>query len=398
VRIASVCSDFDVPLLGSEGCSIHLRSLARALCDAGHEVALLCAALGEGESAADAHAMGERFEATAAWQAVQYDPALWERCLERDMRSVAYNAWLAEAAVELLERLRPDMIYERYSLFGTAGLELARRISVPLVVELNAPLCAEQAGYEKFVLTSTAEHVEREMLAAADAVVAVSPWLRDFAVERGAEPGRVHVVPNGADRHAFAPALPDRENVRVIGYVGSFQPWHDLGCLLEAFARVRAGHPDAQLLLVGDGPERAATLREAGRLGIADAVVAPGNLPHSQAPAFTAAMDVAVVPYAARDDFYFSPMKLFESMAAGRPTVAAAIGQIRDVVEDGRTGVLYEPGDADALAAALVGLFADPARSHAIGAAAREVVLERHTWDAVAARVTEIASAAGVAA
>jgi glycosyltransferase involved in cell wall biosynthesis len=149
---------------------------------------------------------------------------------------------------------------------------------------------------------------------------------------------------------------------------------------------------------VGDGPERAATLREAGRLGIADAVVAPGNLPHSQAPAFTAAMDVAVVPYAARDDFYFSPMKLFESMAAGRPTVAAAIGQIRDVVEDGRTGVLYEPGDADALAAALVGLFADPARSHAIGAAAREVVLERHTWDAVAARVTEIASAAGVAA
>ncbi len=82
-------------------------------------------------------------------------------------------------------------------------------------------------------------------------------------------------------------------------------------------------------------------------------------------PAHLAAMDIAVAPYDVPPDFYFSPLKLFEYMAASRPVVAAAIGQIEDCLHDGVTGLLYPPGDVMALAQRIATLVDDPARRRA---------------------------------
>ena len=105
---------------------------------------------------------------------------------------------------------------------------------------------------------------------------------------------------------------------------------------------------------------------------------------------------MALAPYPRLDHpFYFSPLKLFEYMACGVPVVAAEVGQIAEVVRDGETGLLYPPGDADALVAACDRLLADSPLRRRVGEAAAKEVHTRYTWDHNAARVVELARSLG---
>ena len=116
-----------------------------------------------------------------------------------------------------------------------------------------------------------------------------------------------------------------------------------------------------------------------------------GLVPHESVPDYLAAMDVAVVPYRMTDDFFFSPLKLFECMAVGVPTVAAALGQITEVIDDGETGWLYPAGDNDALADRIWTILRSPEMARTVGLAGREKILRHHTWRRVAERIVDIA-------
>ena len=398
MNVCLLCSDVEVPLLGDEGCSVKLRQFADTLVDAGHEVTVICSWLGEGAdwpTAARVHELGPD---GPDWAALQADPAVAGAHLGRDLHSLVFNHWLLRQGRALLADSPPDAVYERYALFGWAGAMLARELGARHALEVNGPLCQEQDGYSEFVLTDAASALEAHAFQAAGAVVAVSPWVRDFAIERGAAAEDVHLLPNGV-APLFAGSF-DGRAVRgrlglgdrpVVGYVGSFQHWHDVRGLVEAFAGLRALEPRAALLLVGHGPGREAAEAAVAEHGIAGDVVFTGHVQPADVPDHIAAMDVPVVPYRATADFYFSPLKLFESMAVGRPTVAAAIGHLGEAVEDGTTGVLYQPGSAAALRDAVVGLVRDRERAERIGAAGRAVVLARHTMAANAARALELA-------
>jgi glycosyltransferase involved in cell wall biosynthesis len=386
MRIAYVCSDVDVPVLGSEGCSLHVRDLIAAFDDAGHEVMLLCNNLGEGDPAA----------IRADVRHIKVDQVHEER----DRGSLAWNRKLQDKGEAIFEDWRPDFVYERYALFGWGGFALAWRHHLPHLLELNAPLCREQMGQRLFTLVRTAELLERAIVTSTDAVLAVSPWLREWAIDLGAKPDSTHVVPNGVDAALFAGKLDGRRarerhglapDDLVVGYVGSFHEWHDVSGLLSAFAELAAGEARLRLLLVGHGPRREAAALRALELGIEDAVVFTGHVEHREAAALIAAMDVAVVPYAEVEDFYCSPLELFECMAAGTPTVAAGIGQIEQVIEHGITGLLYPPGDDAELAALVRLVLTDRARARAMGGNGRREVLASYTWDAGAQSVVEIA-------
>src|SRR5262249_17431260 len=108
-------------------------------------------------------------------------------------------------------------------------------------------------------------------------------------------------------------------------------------------------------------------------------------------PRHFAAMDVAVVPYVELKDFFFSPMKLFECMAAGRPTIATSLGQIREVIDHGKTGWLYPAGDVQTLSQGIGLLLGDKVLAGRVAQAGRRFVLENHTWRLVGERVVEIA-------
>jgi glycosyltransferase involved in cell wall biosynthesis len=402
VKIGYLCSDGDVQLYGHEGCSVHIREFTNALIENGHDVFIVCAWAGK-RSRVETRARVYELQPTgldaAVWASLQVEPVVQNHHLERDLRSILWNYWLLTGGFEIFEQERPDFLYERYGLFGWAGRELSRRLDLPWIVELNAPLCQQQAGYEKFVLTLTAERLERDLLALADAVIALTGWLKEWAVARGAAVDRIHVVPDGASRRLFGPAVSGDavrarlglSGMQVVGFVGSFHWWHDVGGLLDAFGRLLPSHPDLRLLLVGDGAERAPLAAKVERLGLGAAVVFAGRIPHQEVPEHLAAMDVAVVPYRKTDDFFFSPMKLFESMASGRPTIATDLGQIREIVKHGSTGWLYPAGDAALLAESIQTLLADGALAQRMGDAARREVLDRYTWEAVTAQVVEIA-------
>jgi glycosyltransferase involved in cell wall biosynthesis len=211
---------------------------------------------------------------------------------------------------------------------------------------------------------------------------------------------RILVAPNGVDTDMFQPAL-GREVVRarldlgegpVLGFVGSFKPWHGVAFLIEAFAEIVRQRPDARLLAIGEGPELESARARIVALGLERQCVFTGRLPHAEVPAHMAAMDISAAPYDVSGEFYFSPMKVVESLAAGVPVVAVRAGQLVALVDNGNTGLLYPPGDRVAFVGAVLSLMADPALLRAMGSNARERAVSGFSWKALVCRVMEKAT------
>ena len=305
--------------------------------------------------------------------------------------SIVGRRWLAGAIAEW----KPDFIYERYTLFNYAGVSAAGRARIPLVLEINAPLAYERAAYERLALKRLARRAERQICSKADLTIAVSTPLKDYLVGEGVAPERVLVVPNGADPAVFKPdaeaglAIRSRYGIPadaiVIGFAGILRPWHGVDLVVRALARIRTpGDGRVFLLIVGDGPSRGDIERIAADAGVRDRVVVTGRVPHDDIPQYLAAFDIGVSP---RATFYASPMKVPEYMAAGAAVVAPDMPNLRDLVTDGTTGLLFAPEDLDALTASLQTLIADASRRRQLARAARAAIVERRTWRHNAAAV-----------
>lgn len=154
---------------------------------------------------------------------------------------------------------------------------------------------------------------------------------------------------------------------------------------------------DLRLVIVGDGPLRGELERDMGERELMRSVVFTGSLPHEEVVPLIRQFDVALAPYSRPEHaFYFSPLKLFEYMACGVPVVAARLGQIAEVVRDGETGLLYSPGELDALVAACDRLLADPDLRRRLSHAAAKEIHGRYTWDHNAAQVAGLARSLAV--
>lgn len=405
MRIAYLTSDFGVPVLGSKGASVHVRRLVSALTERGHELLVLTPNRGPGADEAFTAELAEiPFDGAAA--RLHQELAAEDLCqgnrLAKDLRNLFYSLLLESRADRRLASFAPDFLYERYTLFNTAGIELARRLEVPLVLEVNAPLVDEQREQRGLSLPRVAEGAQRWIFAQADEIVVVSRWLAEYVVAHGASPERVTVVPNAADPELFRPrpgpsALRQRlgwEGRTVLGFVGAMKPWHGVDQLVEALAELDAPRSDFRLLLVGEGPELALVRERVRALGLEGVVHFTGAIAHHEIPDWLAAVDIAVAPYAAAAPAYFSPVKLFEYMSMGLAVVAARLGQTQEVIEHGRTGWLYAADERGELAATLRRLAQEPEARRAAGRAARELVLAEHTWERNAQRVERLAERA----
>jgi glycosyltransferase involved in cell wall biosynthesis len=385
------------PFAMSSGPAVHLRDLHRAFAGAGYRSEILCAG-----------PKHRRLEDPAGFLLRGVGPPFGSILLAPfpDLQERMYSRRFLAEGLRTAHRISPAFIYERDALFNTGGLALARQLGLPHLLEVNAPLRLERRHFRRFRFERLAERCEADLIRGTDGLIAVSGAMRDYLLERGAPKDKVHVVPNGADTDRF-PAPLDTEQALdalglprdrvLVGHVGTLKPWHgtaDLArCLFSALER----RPELGALVVGDGPGLPLLRRETGSAGLADRVRFTGAVDADRVPGLLAACRIvlALYPPAGENEFYFSPLKVLEAMAAGLPVVATRQGQIGDLVRDGVDGILVGPGDWQAAARALLDLAADPERSSAMGRSAMERCRERFSWSAVARRIIGLAREVG---
>jgi glycosyltransferase involved in cell wall biosynthesis len=306
---------------------------------------------------------------------------------------------------EAARRILPayQICHEYHTLFGLGTALACRRLDIPRILTVDADLLLESRiigqplrGFHAAV----ARWGIRLSFGAAATLICVSEAAkRHFVSKWGVAPEKIAVVPNGVDTAAFDPegiASPVRSRLGlnsepVIMFVGGFQPWHGLEQLVEAFAAVREKRPAARLLLVGDGPARPAVEQQIGRMGLEKTVSITGYVAHDAIPEWLAAADVVVAPYPPLpEELWFSPLKLFEYMAAGKAIVASAAGQIAEVIQHGHNGLLVRPGDVAQLAEAILDLLNDPGERQRLGHNARRQAVEQHSWAAYIRRLESL--------
>lgn len=409
MKILYLNTDRGIPVLGDKGASVHVRSFISAAVALGHEVVLACTALGDGNPPPPAriiHLVPEPDETDIVREGAELDlraTELEDPVVRRELARLGNDRTLPERLLGKLRRIdfEPDLVYERHALFHQSGVRIAALLGVPRLLEVNAPLIAEQAKYRALRLVAAALDAQRRSYRAAAAIVAVSEAVATHVRGIIGSTGTLHVVPNGVNRTLFsgAGAGIDVREIHtlgpgpVIGFVGSFKPWHGIGLLLDVFESLVAGRPGLRLVAIGDGPDLPMARARASQSVLAGRVLLPGRIAHAEVPAWMAAMDVTVAPYLPQPDFYFSPMKIIEALAAGIPVVAPRVGQIPELVRDGHSGVLFSPGDASELAVALATLIDDPLRRRSMGNAAR-VLSEGRDWTAVVNRILALAPTA----
>jgi len=393
LRIGYICTDPGVPVFGRKGASIHVQEVVRTLSRAGHRPEIFtCRRGGEAPSGltdVPVHTLPAPRGPDAA---------------ARERQARAFDHVLRQE----LERLGPfDLIYQRYSLWSDQGMRYASDAGVPSVLEVNAPLVEEQGRHRELCDGEGALEVTRSALRSAHLRVAVSEpvarWIR--SIDPNSD-GQTLVIPNGVDPRRFELASSpyeigarsrsrSQDDPFTVGFVGTLKPWHGVEILIRAMARLRdggrlGGGSDFRLLIVGDGPQRSTLEEEVARRNMAAHVDFTGAVPHAAIPRLLSAMDVAVAPYPAPvdpSDFYFSPLKILEYMAAGLPVVASRFGTIEDIISDRDHGLLVTPGDAGSLAEAILRLTVDPSLRERLGTSARRRIHENFTWDHVVGRI-----------
>jgi glycosyltransferase involved in cell wall biosynthesis len=362
VRIACLSTDPGIAWGGAKGASVHLAEIVEALRAEGVQVLVLVSGI-----APDAPAP---------------DPGVTLESLPGPRKGMPVDARLdAEGPLAswLVDRLRAfgaNALYERIALHSAAGSAAAHALAIPHLVELNAPLPEEAARYRRLDRPEEADRLERETLARADLVLPVSSPLAAYARERGAQ--RVEITPNAVVPERFSD-LPARDPSAppVAVFSGALRPWHGIETIAEAWALLDGAAP--RLRVIGDGPARDVLVAAGAEM--------LGAVPHERVPRLLGEADIGLAPYSPDAPAYFSPLKLFEYLAAGLAVVAADIPGVRDVT--GSEGaVLIPPGDAPALARAVSMLTSDHAARARLGAAARALAAE-HTWQRRGQRIVE---------
>ncbi len=365
-----------------DGQAVHIEEMIHALRQLGHEVRVVAPGVGQSVQ------FGEK-AGLLKWVQQRLPRFVYE-ALE-----LAYNVPIYFRLRRAMREFKPDVLYERHHLYLLAGAWLKRRTGIPYVLEVNSPLFEERSRNGGIALRAMARSTERWVWRQADALLPVTQVLAEILVSHGVQRERISVVPNGIDPERFAgydplPVAKEKLGVQqylVLGFTGFVRGWNALDRVIRYLAR--KGNEHCMLLLVGDGPARAALEALAESLGVAERVRIVGVVGRDEVRNYVAAFDVALQPAA---NPYASPLKLFEYLALGRAIVAPAQPNLLEVLSEGQDAVLFNPLAADAFEAALDRLVHAPQLRQDLGQRAASLIARRdYTWAGNARRVAQLA-------
>lgn len=302
---------------------------------------------------------------------------------------------LREATETLAAEWQPDVIHAHSpALCGMAVLRAARRLDLPFVYEIRAfwedAAVGNGTGREGSLKYRLTRWLEDRVVRGADAVFTIARGLCDDLVARGHDSAKIGLSPNGVDLTLFGEPVPRDEALAaeigigsgpVIGFVGSFYDYEGLDDLIAALPLLREHHPHARLLLVGGGPMDEALRAQAASSPAADAILFTGRVPHAEVERYYSLIDILAYPRKrVRLTELVTPLKPLEAMAQGRIVAASDVGGHRELIANGKTGMLFPPDDPSALASSLAGLVEAKPDWPSMREDARSHVARNHDW------------------
>ncbi len=387
MRICFLCSDYGVGRAsgGGGGIETYVRVMSHGLANAGHDIHVVTRAIDGRRWVQEGRVHVHGIEVPDEWQADA--PELGEA------RGALSFAWHARRKVRALIAADGPFDIVESPEYKAQGLFLADDPDIPLVVKCHAHLllCLRTNRIELTPGTALISDLEKELLAKARAIHVNSDALAaSCAGDYGLPHDSFTRIPCGIDTQLFRPtpsALRARlglEDARILLFVGRMQQLKGISTLVPAFAEVARALPDVVLMLVGPDvigpPAHASNMRwmceQWEALGVSsDRYLFLGRVPNESLPGIYSSADVMVAPSL----FEAFGMVYLEAMACGCPPVGCLIGGAVEVIDDGETGLLVTPGDARALAAALIDLLSSPRRRAVLASRGREVVEQKYS-------------------
>jgi len=322
------------------------------------------------------------------------------------LNQVAVIDALAARLLEVAQEVKPDVLHAHSpALNAVAALRVGRKLGIPVVYEIRA--FWEDAAVDHGTSTEwglryrMTRALETWALRRVNFATTICEGLRaEIAGTRGIPASKIEVIPNAVDIADFSmggqadPQLAARlglDGKTVLGFIGSFYAYEGLDLLLDAVPAMLARRPDLRVLLVGGGPQEQALRAQAERLGIAGQVVFTGRVPHSEVQRYYDLVDVLCYPrHKMRLTDLVTPLKPLEAMAQGRLMAASDVGGHQELIQDGRTGVLFTAGDPQALAHKVLALLDAPQQWPALRQQGRRFVETERTWAASVARYRHV--------
>ncbi|MDD2725339.1 MAG: glycosyltransferase family 4 protein [Methylovulum sp.] len=368
-------------IASKDGQYVHIDELITALKDLGHEIIM-----------AEPESIEHKVFGTSSNSVKlirQFLPGFLHESVE-----FAYALLDFSKLLPLLLKHKPDVIYERYNLFFPSGIWAKKLFKIPLLLEVNAPLYEERKKHDGIQLDWLARWTENYVWKQADYVLPVTRVLAEKIIVVGVSERNITVIPNGINQRRFGKAIDSTDviekyqlkNKLVLGFTGFVRDWHRLDRVLEAIAdnRGRNWH----LLLVGDGPARAAIEQQAQSLGISDRLTITGIIDRDEVARYVAVFDVALQPDVVE---YASPLKLFEYMALGKAILAPDRANIREILTHRTDALLFDPENDLAFGELLCELcFDDKLRSQLGTAAAQTLDGKKLYWQENAKRIENL--------
>jgi glycosyltransferase involved in cell wall biosynthesis len=288
----------------------------------------------------------------------------------------AFPTYIAVQVARLVRDYSIDLLFERETSFG-AGAMASILTGRPCVLEvIGNRVTGLQLRTSRRIVTYShsflEDAVEKSKIVQVTAAVDTDLFRPD--PQAGAEVRRAYAL-------GSAP---------LVGYVGTFQEWHGMDELIEAAKSIIREKPEAKFLMVG--PYYRATMQKCSDAGLDSPFVFTGPIPYERVPGYMNACDVLVAPYnpskihsseQVRSRGLGSPLKVFEYMAVGKPTITTNVKPISDPIEDGVTGMLVEQGDSTDLCAKILRLLDDKGAAEAMGRAGRASVVAKYSWNLV---------------
>ncbi|MGI9861970.1 1,4-alpha-glucan branching protein domain-containing protein [Moorella naiadis] len=353
------------------GLGIHVRDLSQALARQGVEVHVLTRS-----------PSGERSSTIQEGVYLHYVPTYQQPEQEVDFLSwvLQFNLALADAGREVLAAKpgREWLLHAHDWLVAYGARELQQATGTPLVATIHATEAGRNDGLHNRIQQAI-NHIEAGLVAGADSLICCSRYMEE-EIRRLFQPeAAINVIPNGV--RAIPPVATYQEGQTIL-FVGRLVVEKGVQVLLAALARLQHLYPAARLIIAGDGPYAGELHNLAGNLGLAERVEFTGFVSEEARNRLLARARVAVFPS------LYEPFGIvaLEAMAAGVPVIVSQTGGLAEVVEDKRTGLTFNPGDAVDLERCLVTIFQNPDLAAELGRNGQTRVYQDYTWEAVARR------------